>query len=339
MKKALLSCFILVPLVLALSACQLFGLKSGENSDLFKLSKSTTPWVAGVTGVRSLGAPGTSKAFTQGGPTFRLYQVFRAYSYPADEGIIDTGNIYKLIYEASSILDGDKSRAEPITPTPLQSPFNFGTGPIEYDHLYNQAEGMVEENGNTYYKTLAYKEDGTTTHAVFGYTVEEPVTGGIKTQRQIFLTSFDTLGKDLTLDFATFDDKPITDTNDFGRRFYVEGNADTHEFFCHLATGRTSVTSLVGKGVSDGTGYYVLCLPGSVRADDKYYKLPAGATLEDFESLDEAGSALTAFTVIVDPEGYAADINTYLETPAYTIRSGIPTSLEAFTNGGHVVLP
>ncbi len=333
MKKSLLSCFLAVTLILVLSGCQLFETPSGGISALFNLTEETAPCVA--TGTRGLASQGYPKAFVPGGPTYGLFSMFEEYSYPEDEGIIDTGNIYKLVYEASSLLEGNTSSAESFALTAIPSPFDFGTGAESYDHGYNETDG-VEERGNTYYKTLAYREDGTTTYALVGYTVHEPVTGGTKVQRQIFQTTFDTVSEDLVLDFATFDDKPASTTDDFGRRFHVEGNAETHEFFCHLATGQTSVSSIVGKGVSGGTGYYVLCIPGSDRSGDRYYRLPAGAVKADFEALDEAGSALADLD---DPEGFAAFIDDYLRTALYTTRLTVPTKLEDFSNDGFAVLP
>ncbi len=333
MKKAFLSCFIVISLVLVLSGCQLFDMIFGGNSDLFKLTEETAPCVA--TGSRGLGLKGYPKAFVPGGPTYGLFSMFEEYSYPEDEGIIDTGNIYKLVFEASSLLEGNTSSAESFALTAIPSPFVFGTGVESYDHGYNETDG-VEERGNTYYKTLAYRKDGTTTYALVGYTVHEPVTDGTKVQRQIFQTTFDTVSEDLVLEFATFDDKPGPTIDDFGRRFYVEGNAGTHEFFCHLASGQTSVSSIIGKGVSGGTGYYVLCIPGSGGSGDRYYRLPAGAVRADFEALDEAGSALADLD---DPEGFAAFIYDYLQTAQYTERLTIPTQLDDFSNDGFAVLP
>lgn len=333
MKKGFLSCFIAVLFVLALSGCQLFDTLDAEDSNFFELTENTTPCVA--SGARTLAPRGVPKAFSMGGSTYGLYSVFQEYSYPEDEGIIDTGNIYKLVFEASNLFDSNKSLAGSIPLASIASPFDFGTPAESYDHGYNEMDG-IEERGNTYYKTLAYREDGTTTKALLGYTVHEPVEGGTKVQRQIFQTTFDSLSRDISLEYATFDDKPDSTTEDFGRRFYVEGNADTHGFFCHLATGLTSVSSIVGKGVSEGTGYYILCIPGTGGSDDRYFKLPAGATEADYEALDEEGSALGDLD---DPQGYAAYIDNYLSGEAFTTRSTIPTQLADFANDGFVELP
>jgi len=333
MKKAFLSCFIAVLFILALSGCQLSDTLNGDDSNFFELAENTTPCVA--TGARALASPGVPKAFATGGTTYSLFSVFQEYSYPEDEGIIDTGNIYKLVFEASNLFDGNKSLAGSIPLTSIASPFDFGTPAESYDHGYNEMDG-IEERGNTYFKTLAYREDATTTRALLGYTVYEPVEDGTKVQRQIFQTTFDSLSKDIVLEYATFDDKPNSTTEDFGRRFYVEGNADSHDFFCHLATGLTSVSSIVGKGVSDGTGYYILCIPGTGGAEDRYFKLSAGATEADYEALDEEGSALGDLD---DPEGYAAYIDDYLSSDAFVTRSTIPTQLGDFSNDGFVDLP
>ncbi len=333
MKKAFASCFIVVVILLALSGCQLIDSLFGGNSALFELTENTAPCVA--TGARTLASEGNPRAFIPGGPTYRLFSMFEEYSYPEDEGLIDTGNIYKLVFEASMLMEGNKYSAVSIPLTAIPSPFDFGIATESYDHGYNE-EG-TEERGNIYDKTLAYREDGTTTHALLGYTVHEPVEGGTKVQRQIFQTTFDTATEDIALEFATFDDKPNSDIEDFGRRFYVQGNAGTHEFFCHLASGQgASVSSIVGKGFSGGTGYYILCIAATDRSGDRYYRLPAGAVKSDFEDLDESGTALGDLD---DPEGYAAFIDDYLRTDAYATRSVLPTKLEDFTNNGFVELP
>jgi len=336
MKKALIQGLILVLCIFALSGCQFFDTVFNGNSTIWELSKNTTPYVATTKSVRAPSSLGAGKSFESGSPTYGLFSIFREYVYPEDEGIIDTGNIYKLLFEASQLYAGKKSSATGITAAKIESPFDFGTDAEIYDHAYNDKEGTIE-NGKTYYRTSAYREDGKKTYAILGYTVEESIDAGTKIQRQIFLTSFGSSTGDIELEFATYDDKPNSADSDFGRRFYVEGNANDHTFFCQEATeGTVGVWTVVGKGVSKGTGYYILCIPGTNGAQNHYYRLPADATEADYRALKEAGSAREDLD---DPNGYATSIEAYLKSADFTRRNTVPESLEDFKNDGFVEVP
>jgi len=326
-----LKCFaslIVLMLVLLITSCP--DNVSNSSSGLYDIMRLTVPCIEKGKAINDITKSLTGRSVLQSDPVYPLFYIFQDYVYPADEGLIDSGNLYKLLYESSGIYSNRKQEAHAITPSQIASPFDFGNVLKTYDHAFNS----IGEQGGNYDYTLGYQITGDDVSACYGYTVRESVTGGTKVQRQIYETSFNEIAGNMTLDFCTFDDKPIGTSEDFGRRAFVQGNMLDHSFFIHFVTGNvSSVTSIVGKGISQGTGYYILCSIGTVSST--YYKLPAGATESDFET----ATGVTDIAQLDDPEGYAAALVAYTQTAAYTTRCGIPTSLSTFTNDGLLVLP
>ncbi|HAP42682.1 MAG: hypothetical protein A2087_03200 [Spirochaetes bacterium GWD1_61_31] len=314
-----------VALALVLVGCQLFYLLDPNKGSLFLMMKTTTPVVA-IGAARSISGPSGARTLTYGQPMYNLYYIFQDYVYPDDEGVVDTGNLYKLLFESSQIFVNRRIEAAAISPTAIASPFDFGNSVKTFTNAFNS----IEEGGGNYDYTLAYAMNGDTVEACYGYTVREAVDGGTKTQRQIFETTFNEVTGDIALDFCTFDDKPIGTADDFGRRAYVEGNMLDHSFFIQFVTGQGS--PVVGMGISLGAGYFILCQADTTPV---YYRLEAGATEGNFE----AAVGVTDIGLLTDPDGYAAAIQAYLATTAFDTRKLLPTGLDSFTNDGLLLLP
>jgi len=235
----------LLACTLVFTGCQLYDLLTGKSGFLFDMAKETTPVIVAGT-AKSLGTASVSKALSWSDPTYSMYAIFQDYSFPADEGKIDSGNLYKLLYESSQIYTNRKYDAKTIAAAAIASPFPFGNAAKTYDHAFVS----IGEQGGYYDYSLAYKTTGDTTEACYGYTVREDYNGGVKTQRQVYETSFNEVTGSLALDFCTFDDKPGGTSDDFGRRAFVEGSMLDHSFFIHFVAGNGNPsTTVVGKAL------------------------------------------------------------------------------------------
>ena len=114
---------------------------------------------------------------------------------------------------------------------------------------------------------------------------------------------------DVELTFAQTVNYPVNSSvggpsgNGFATRTHIAGNSGTHAFELKIAMVVNNggyVESLVGKGVSQGSGQYFL-----IRHGADYYCLPAGATAADLMSI----TSTTQANVSANCSAYVAGVD------------------------------
>jgi hypothetical protein len=279
-----------------------------SSNKLFLAMKATTPTFTATVSVS--GAP-KMKSSLASAPTFSdqamnlAFQLLRDYSYPADEGVVDMTNIYKVLYEAGGYLDDAKSICSPLSSAVTDSLISSYAFSDFLGHTYDCGGNMPESGG--YGSSVAYREAGLDKYMLATYKwapddTQQITIGAIQTR-------FNDTTKDVELTFAQTVNYPAgsdmggVSGSGFATRTYIKGNSDTHAFELKLAMSNQwgSPMSIVGKGISQGAGNYFL-----MRDSANYYCLPAGATETDLRSITPTdytaatGGACTAYVADVD---------------------------------------
>ena len=252
------------------------GSQGGGPNTLFLAVKDTTPaFTATVSAAPKMKSVILSAPALTDQAMNLAFQLLRNYSYPADEGKIDMTNIYKVLFEAGKHLDSAKTICSSITSTTDSAISSYAFSDF-LGHTYN-CGGTRLEPGN-YGTSVAYRESGSDKYMLATYKwatdpAQQIAIGAIQ-------TSFNETTKDVELTFAQSVKYPPLSTmggtlgGGFATRTHIKGNSGTHAFELKIALKNGGgATSIVGKGVSQGTGQYFLMKNGA-----NYYCLPAGAT-------------------------------------------------------------
>lgn len=254
---------------------------SSENSSLITSRHVTTGWV-------------------WGNPTYEIFNAFREYEFPRDEGVIDTSNVYKLLFEANhSYDDAVREVVELPELTVIDSPFDFGAVSRSYTHA--SSEYALSEDGDTVYALLTWIWD------------EDP-----KFSYGVFEGSFDTITGDVEVDMVYLVDyppggNPEGEDGDYCLRTYISGNEDTHFFTLRTSKVGTGdsyyAISMIGTGISrsdNADDYFLMKIIDndnlSGYPDGRYFKFPASA-----DEGDLIGYSVFGYTLgeIDDPDNYA----------------------------------
>lgn len=252
------------------------GSSSQGPNTLFLAVKSTTPTFTATTSLAPAFAASRSTMPSISDPAMMLaFQMLRDYNYPADEGKVDMTNIYKVMWEAGGKLDGAERMVSPIaeaTDSSL-SPYLFSDF---LGHTYTGGGTQAETLG--YGGSIAYKKVGMDKYMLASYKWAPDATQQITIGT--IQTLFNDTTKDVSLIFAQTVRYPVGSSvggagGGFSTRMRIEGNSGTHSFEIKLSmvTANGNMPSLVGKGISQGSGNFFLMRSGS-----DYYCIPAGAT-------------------------------------------------------------
>jgi hypothetical protein len=304
----------------------LLGCSSGGSGDqkntLYLTVKQTTPVVkattsnAGGTALSRLAlGQRNAAAGSFADPVMRTaFGLLRDYVYPDDEGKIDMSNMYKALWETGRFMENAKSVCSPIPSTADSaiSPFAFSDF---LGHTYD-CGGSTGESGG-YGESIAYREVGSARYMLATYkSAPDPTTS---TGIGAIQAMYDDATKDVALIFANTVVYPGNPTA-YALRARIVGNSATHAFELKMMVG-SGYVSLVGKGISQGTGNYFL-----IRGGAGYYCLPAGATESDLAvtvASDEAAASASSCS------GYVADVKALAEYVA----SDVPGSFADFDGG------
>jgi len=300
------------------------GSGSGNNT-LFNAVKSTTPTFTAT--LSATPAP-VMKTAMFSAPTITdqamnlAFQLLRNYSYPADEGVVDMTNIYKVLHEAGGYLDNAKSICSSITTTTDSAISSYAFSDF-LGHTYNCGGNVSEALQSGYGGSVAYREDSGTgdkfmlaTYKWAPVPTEQIAIGAIQTR-------FNDTTKDVELTFAQTVDYPISSSmggttgSGFATRTNIVGNSSTHAFELKIAMkGPWGGMSLVGKGISQGEGNYFLIKNGA-----NYYCLPAGATEDDLRSItptNQAGVSSNCSSYVSGVDGLTAyEVNNAAQLPGF----------------------
>ncbi len=247
------------------------------------------------------------------------FQLLRNYTYPADEGVVDMSNIYKVLWETGQYLDGAPARCATVAEATdnALSPFPFG------DFLgHSYARGVSSESGG-YGNSVAYGEAGNERRMLVSYKWAPDATQQITIG--VIQVAHDSTTGDVAVRFAQSVRYPPgstmggVDGSGFAIRAQIDGNSTTHAFELKMAIGGTSI---VGRGISRGAGNWFLFRCGSA-----YYCIPADATEADL-------AALVPTDLANVPAGGAAYKDAVSAAVPYDLATDLPAIDLSDFNGG-----
>ncbi len=260
-----------------------------------------------------------TRALSPGSLIYAVFDLLRDYQYPADEGVIDMHNIYKVLYEAGQIYQTAETGCSSITEASVASPFDLGI-----TDTYNCA-GNGGTMSDSYANGFAIKDASPLKYALLTYRWAPDSPN--HEEHGILQGSFNDNTGDLSL--KMIHNVYYAASDGFVVRSDIEGNATTHAFTLKSITAgtgsSTSFTSIVGKGISRGSGNYFLLKVNSDTLTGRYFCIPAGATETDLELMTATGYD----NVDANCSAYQADVDamTFLEDNVSTI----PGSISDFT--------
>ncbi|MBI2335284.1 MAG: hypothetical protein HYU97_00760 [Deltaproteobacteria bacterium] len=310
---------------LGLCALVLMGCGSSTNSN--DQSSSNTPFYDAVQLVAPSFTPVSNSSLNPltmatvtttwetGNPLYELFYILRTFNPDTDNGVIDTSNLYKSMWEAKNFFTNAKSNCQAITEQTITPPFNFENTATTYNCAYNEdtdggydfggALKELDANGNIVEITSASRNDTTAAikYGVFGFVWVDSNHNEYGTLQAIL----DTLTDDLSVDIALWVD--YDGANDYCYRNDINGNTSTHLFTFRSIKGNkvadSAYISIIGKGYSQGTGNYFLVKITNNDLTGKYYCIGA----EDGETELRAMSAEGSDTVDANCAPYQSDVD------------------------------
>jgi len=254
----------------------------------------------------------------------------REFNPDTDQGVIDTSNLYKTLWESAGFYSNTRQACATIPEQAITPPFNFSNPSTTYTCAFNRQAadgyhfgGAVKEldgSGNVLPIASSAAADAAVKHGVFGF-----VWTGDHEEYGSMQAVYDESSKDLSLDIATWVDYDVGD--DYCYRNDIDGNTETHRFSFRSAKGTLSTAnfSVVGHGYSEGVGqHFLLQVSSSSLPGPKYFCIGAEDGEAELMAMDAAGSddvpaacadfadevaALTHFTA-ADLACESADFNT-----------------------------
>lgn len=297
------------------------GLASGEL--FYETMKDTTP-VYEPDSVEGLSAGSyvvpaeamiDSEEWLSGNLLYSVYFTLRDFQSPRDEGVVDRSNLYKLLYDAETVLTGSYSYAEELAePQAIASPFaGIDTSGSVFTHAANLEDDSL---------SVAYCDTDSSLEALITWKWLENDNPD-KAERGIAYYVYDKETQDVQIDMVYAVDYDIsTPETEYNLRCRATGNAADHSFQFNYIIGSTKI---IAKGVSQGEDNYVIFkFTGGEETD--YLKVPAGegeAFFVDIYENDNEGIVIDPSS-IEDGNGYL----TWIDAEEFMTESDLLTSTE-----------
>jgi len=240
----------------------------------------------------------------------RIFYTFREYVPALDSGKIDGGCIYFTLNSADEYY-----KMYPLerfsSPKTIVSTFPFDGITTE---TYTHGGKFFESGGNNDYRvSMAYMTEGDWKYGIIG-TGFEGLDGN---HVGSFWFKFNDTSGDLDVRsnyHIIYTDGDMAGET-YGVRSKIIGNLNEHDFFVHLQIGNKvdDCIQIVGKGVSRGTGHYVIYIRNSLD-NDGYYLIPASADEAYFQTNIDKTPSLE-YQDLTDDEtilSYGAVISDYI---------------------------
>lgn len=257
----------------------------------------------------------------------KIYGLIREYDDAIHSGVIDSSNMYKVIFDANFYLDRALTDCEPIEETAVASPFDFGAQALAqtYDCAFLGTEG------GGYVDHVVAKQVGDVTEVLMGNRWDDGEPGALTgVGRGVTQARLDMASAEVVVNAVSHWDN---NDGEASLRIHIDGNMETGLFTLNLmeARGGGVSASLAGYGYSKGSHHYLFRWemeeePGTVTI--RYYCFESETTDEEMQQMDAAGSPS------VPPE--CADYEAHLPDN-YSLLSfadDLPTSAVDFTGGG-----
>lgn len=264
------------------------------------------------------GAKAVSEEWGSGNPVYEIFYLFREFNSATDQGVIDTSNLYKTMWESRSFMGRIGAECQSISEQVIAPPFDFGNGDVTYNCAMNDIDPpdgydlggalkQLDEDGNI----IAPADYETATvgaqFGTVGFVWVDDAVSSAHYEYGSLEGGYNLLSDDLSVDIAVWVD--YTAENDYCYRNDIDGNANTHAFTMRSVKGNTvegsSFLSVVGKGVSEGEGEYFLLKVTTNDLDGKYFCIAATDGEAELQLLDPEGSE----TVDDNCAVYAADVD------------------------------
>ncbi|MBI5552851.1 MAG: hypothetical protein HY911_15180 [Desulfobacterales bacterium] len=291
-----------------LSSQDLFYATISETTPVYTLLDATA--VRAAAPPRGLPAEWGSEA----GPLYSIFFTLREFQSPRDEGVVDRSNLYKLLYDAESVLMSGYESAEEL-PEPIQIPSPFA-GIDTSETLFTRAANIEDDA-----LSIAYSDSDERLEALITWKWTEEQNPD-KAERGIAYYVLDKATQNVSIDMVYSVDYDISSPEStYNLRCKASGNAAAHSFEFSYLIGTTAI---IAKGVSQGADNYVIFKFSTGGGDAYYLKVAAEAGEAFFKDVYEGSEAapVTDPSGIDDEQGYLD----WIEAQAFMTESDLLTS-------------
>lgn len=268
-----------------------FSMSAAEEA-IYDLAAIFTPVV--VSGISEEEINGNDTGW--GDPRYEISNLFQYYSFPEHEGIIDTSNIYKLLFEITNHLSQGLCKLSKLdAPTVIAPLFDFDNEPRTYTHVTDR---------------YAFGRDGNAVNILINWIWDESPKMSYAAVEAIV---------NLKAGQATFDYAYLVDyagDSDYSLRTHFEVDILANSFtIVTLKNGTTDdafAISMVGTGEYTNSidDYYLLKITDNETLSDyplgRYYSFSYSAAYEDIMNYGEAGYPPEG---VHDPDDYAEELD------------------------------
>ncbi len=253
---------------------------------------------AGTSSKTILDYEAQSSEWNSGNALYEIYYLFREFNPDTDQGVIDTSNLYKTMWESKNFLSRTISNCNSISEQTITPPFNFGNPATTYNCAYNKeasdgydfggAVKALDSNGNILPASSLGSTDAITRYGLFGFVW---VDSDHKEYGSMQANVNSSTG-DMSLDIVVWVN--YEGDNDYCYRNDIDGNTKTHAFTLRAIKGNKTSNSyfisMVGKGYSQGEGKYFLLKVTDSQLNSKYFCIGAEDGEDELTLMDPQGS-------------------------------------------------
>lgn len=252
-------------------------------------------------------------SLTGDSPLAHLFYLLRTFNPETDQGVIDTSNLHKTLWESSGFLSNARGSCATIAEQVIIPPFDFGNLPTTYTCAFNQegddgydfggALKGLDGNGDPIADLSDGSIDVRNWYGLFGF-----VWAGDHFEYGVVQESYDKASADISVDIAVWVD--YDGQQDYCYRNDIDGNATAHTFTLRSIKGnkvpQSDYVSFVGAGNSEGEGnYYLIKAAHSGGLENRYFCLRTDDGEEELLAIDPDGSD----TVPVDCLAFETAVN------------------------------
>jgi hypothetical protein len=262
---------------------------------------------------------------------YNIYNLLREAQY----GVTDNSNLYMNLKSADQSYVSYGGQATKLDAAKaVASPFNFGTGYDISDLSFDYgANGLTGNSSSSSAASIALRADGDNRYLLIA---SYPTVSSSDYSKSVMQVSYNSSNGAIKLNQVLYL-RYVTGTmagQIYANRMWIDGNAKTHTFKVKAIQGGKSQTgdftykySLVGNGVSQGTGnYFLINIKNGPSATSTYFCVESGMTGDQFKAFFVDATTGAGATSVNDTSlANCTDYKTYV--------SGIADGTDA-TNGG-----